>query len=110
MARLPVLSSLGAVGAAIGSALCCVGPLLYVSLGVGAGLATFFEPLRPWFLGGAAVFLGIGFYGVYGRRKPRCATDGDAEEKLRREKLLLWGGAVLVLLFGTFPAWSTWLT
>ena len=47
----PALSTLGALGAAIASSLCCTGPLLYVALGVGgAGLAGTFEPLRPWLL------------------------------------------------------------
>lgn len=109
MDRGPLLSTLGAVGAAIASALCCIGPLLYVSLGVGAGLASTFEPLRPWFLGAAVLFLAIGFRRAYGRR-PRCAPDGEVERKARREKVWLWTGAALVLLFATFPIWSTWLT
>lgn len=110
MDRAPVLSTLGAVGSAIASALCCIGPLLYVSLGVGAGLASTFEPLRPWFLGGAVLFLGLGFYDAYGRRRPRCAPDGDAERKRARERTWLWVGAFIVILFATFPTWSTWLT
>lgn len=110
MERTPVLSTLGAVGAAIASALCCIGPLLYVSLGVGAGLASTFEPLRPWFLGGAALLLGLGFYHVYGRRRPRCAPDGEAEPREGREKVWLWVGTALVTLVATFPTWSGWLT
>lgn len=114
--RTPVLSTLGAVGAAVASALCCIGPILYVWLGVGAGLASTFEPLRPWFLGGAALFLGLGFYGVY-MRPPRscaeggrCATEEEARRKRKRRRALLWISAGLVLLFATFPSWSTWLT
>jgi len=38
----------GVTAAFLGS-LCCVGPLLFVTLGVGAGLASTFEPLRPVF-------------------------------------------------------------
>jgi mercuric ion transport protein len=114
--RTTLLSNLGAVGSAFASALCCVGPILYVSLGVGAGLASTFEPLRPWFLGGAVLFLGLGFYGVY-VRPPRsceeggtCETEEKARRKRRRQKVMLWASAGLVLLFATFPAWSTWLT
>lgn len=109
MERTSVLSTLGAMGAAIASALCCIGPLLYVGLGVGAGLASTFEPLRPWFLAGAAVFLGIGFHGVYWRKRPRCAPGSDAERRLRREKVLLWTATAVVLVVAAFPAWSTWL-
>lgn len=109
MERPPVLSTLGAVGAAVVSTLCCVGPLLYVSLGVGAGLASTFEPLRPWFLGAAALLLGTGFHRVYGRR-PRCAPDGGDGRAERRAKALVWAGAVLVVVLATLPAWLAWFT
>ena len=43
-----IATAVGGVGAAFTSALCCVGPLLAVTLGVsGAGLSACFEPLRP---------------------------------------------------------------
>ncbi|MFQ5689423.1 MAG: mercuric transporter MerT family protein [Gemmatimonadota bacterium] len=104
------LSTLGAVGAAFASSLCCTGPLLYVFLGVGgAGLASTFEPLRPWFLAVTALFLGFGFYEVYGRRY-RCAGEGEAERKRTREKIMLWTGTAMVVAFASFPTWSTWLT
>jgi mercuric ion transport protein len=116
MDRTTLLSNLGAVGAGFASALCCVGPILYVSLGVGAGLASTFEPLRPWFLAGAVLFLGLGFYGVYVRPPRSCAeggtceTEEEARRKRTRQKVMLWVSTGLVLLFATFPTWSTWLT
>lgn len=109
MGRTPVLSTLGAIGAAAVSTLCCVGPLLFVSLGVGAGLASTFEPLRPWFLGAAALFLGFGFRRVYDRR-PRCASDDEAGRRNRRAKTLLWIGTALVVVLATLPAWLAWFT
>ncbi len=116
MERTTLLSNFGAVGAGLASALCCVGPILYVSLGVGAGLASTFEPLRPWFLGGAALFLGLGFYGAY-VHPPRsceeggvCETETEARRKRTRQRAMLWASTGLVLLFATFPTWSTWLT
>lgn len=116
MERSTWLANLGAVGAGFASALCCVGPLLYVSLGVGAGLASTFEPLRPWFLAGAVLFLGLGFYGAY-VRPPRsceeggtCETEAEARRTRKRQRVVLWTSTGLVLLFATFPTWSTWLT
>ena len=104
----PVLSTLGAVGAAFAASLCCAGPLLYVALGVGgAGLASTFEPFRPWLLGLTAALLGLGFFGVYGPG-PRC-TDEDFERRRRRQKATLWIGAGLVFALATFPTWSTWI-
>lgn len=99
----------GAVGAAFAASLCCSGPLLYVAFGIGgAGLASTFEPLRPWLLGLTAILLGLGFHSVYGPG-PRCAADGDATKRLRRRKLMLWTGTILALVFATFPTWSTWI-
>ncbi len=116
MDRTTVFSNLGAVCSAVASALCCIGPIVYVTLGVGAGLASTFEPLRPWFLGGAVLLLGVGFYGVY-MSPPRtceeggtCETEEEARRKRRRQKAMLWASTALVALFATFPAWSTWLT
>ena len=47
--RKALLAGIAAVAAALLGSLCCVGPLVFVALGVGAGLASTFEPLRPVF-------------------------------------------------------------
>lgn len=104
-----LFSSLGAVGAAFAASLCCSGPLLYVAFGIGgAGLASTFEPFRPYLIGLTAILLGLGFYSVYGPG-PHCAPDGDAARRIRRRKAMLWAGAILALVFVTFPTWSTWI-
>lgn len=98
------------VVAAFGASLCCVGPLLFALLGVGASLASTFEPLRPLFTGVAAIGLGIGFHALYGRASAAdaCAVDGALTRRRsrRREVILLWGAALLALLFWSFPFWS----
>lgn len=99
----------GAIGAAVIASLCCVGPLLFVTLGVGAGFASRFEPLRPLFTVLTVGLLALGFYVVYGRRTaPVCAPDGScAVPKNRtRDKVLLWVATVLAIVFLTFPQWS----
>jgi len=112
-----VLASVGALGAAILASLCCIGPILVLTLGVGAGLASTFEPLRPWFTGLTAIFLAVGFYTVYGR-KPAvqggcdcCATDtACAVPRSRtRDKVILWTATVVAVTLWTFPYWSTLL-
>lgn len=114
--RSSLLASVGAVGSALASALCCAGPLLYVSLGVGAGLASTFEPLRPWFLGGAVLLLALGYRAVYGRSAEACVAHGECETEeearraLKRRKFGLWVATALVVVFATFPTWSAWLT
>ena len=111
-----LLASFGAVGSAFASALCCAGPILYVSMGVGAGLASTFEPLRPWFLAGALLLLAVAFRTVYGRSLEACVAEGECETEeearraLKRRKVGLWVAAALVSVFATFPTWSSWLT
>ena len=109
-----LFASLGAVAAALLGSLCCIGPLLFVTFGVGAGLASTFEPLRPVFGVLMAGGLGVGFYTVYGR-KPK-ATEADAccapagtcavPRNRTRDKVLLWIATILALLLWSFPTWS----
>jgi len=112
-----VLSSAGALVAAVLASLCCVGPILFVLFGVGAGLASTFEPLRPWFTGAAVLFLGAGFWSVYGRPSlTREGEDGTASAaddascrapgSRRREKAILWTATGIVAVVWTFPYWS----
>jgi mercuric ion transport protein len=103
------IAAIGGVSAAFASALCCAGPLIAVSLGVsGAGLASTFEPLRPYLLAGTGLFLGSGFFML--RREERKACDprkSCADPKVRnRMKVLLWMATAAALIFATYPTWS----
>ena len=112
--RRGVLAALGAVGAGFLASLCCVGPLLFVTLGVGAGVASRFEPLRPVFTALTLVLLAVGFYVVYGRSSPptgegaACGPDGSCAvpRSRTRDKVLLWVATVVAIVFLTFPQWS----
>lgn len=105
----PILAAVGGVTAALASALCCAGPLVAVMLGLsGAGLASTFEPLRPFFLVSAAASLGGGF--AWLRREDRRACDPGqpcAEPRVRRRmRMLLWLATGVALALGSFPWWS----
>lgn len=113
--RRGLLVSLGAVSAAFLASLCCIGPVLFVTLGIGAGLASTFEPLRPFFTALTVALLAVGFYVVYGKRRARaamanaaCSPDGGcaARRSRTRDKVLLWAAAVVALVLLTFPQWS----
>lgn len=113
--RKGLLAAVGAVGAAFLASLCCVGPLVFVAFGVGAGLASSFEPLRPLFTLATIALLAVGFYIVYGRQRfvPRsdaatCAPDGSCTVPRHhaRERTWLWIAVVIALVFLTFPQWS----
>lgn len=115
--RRGFLASIGAVAAALLASLCCIGPLVFVTLGVGASLASRFEPLRPVFTILTLGLLATGFYSVYGRRVAldpaqesglSCAPDGTCSvpRKRTKDKALLWAATVVALLLLTFPQWS----
>lgn len=111
--RRGLFASFGAVSTAFLASLCCIGPVLFVTLGVGAGLASMFEPVRPLFTVLTVAFLAIGFYVVYGRRPSAAAADtsGLAEScvvpRVRaRDKVVLWLATVVALVLLTFPQWS----
>jgi mercuric ion transport protein len=100
------------VFAAFLASLCCIGPLVFVTLGVGAGLASTFEPLRPIFGVVTAMLLAVGFYVVYRPRRDAgdatCAPgETCATSRPRRDRLFVWAAALLSLALWTFPSWST---
>jgi mercuric ion transport protein len=100
------------VAAAIVSALCCAGPLLAVAVGVsGAGLSSAFEPLRPYFLCAAAVFLGLGFLLLHREDQKACEPGKVCAEPMvrRRMKTMLWIATGMALIFMTYPTWSAWM-
>jgi mercuric ion transport protein len=98
-----------AVTAALGSAVCCAGPLVAVSLGVsGAGLAHTLDPLRPYLVGVAAVALVGGHWAV--RREDHRACEPGAPcadlSTRRRMRILVWAATVVAAASATFPYWS----
>lgn len=107
--RKALIPGLGGMLAAGASAICCAGPVIAVSLGVsGAGLASTFEPLRPWFLAGTAAFLGAGFWLLHREEKRACQPGrACADPKVRRRmKVILWVATGLSVCFATFPRWQ----
>jgi mercuric ion transport protein len=109
------LAGAGGVVAALLGSLCCIGPLLFVALGVGAGLASTFEPLRPVFGVIMVASLGLGLFSVYGRRPARTARQAEvasadatcAVRRRGRDVALLWIAVVVALVLWAFPTWST---
>jgi mercuric ion transport protein len=91
------------------SVLCCAGPLVAVALGVsGAGLAATFEPLRPYFVAGTAVSLGLGFT-VVRREETKACEPGTlcaSPVARRRMKRALWIASAVSIPLITFSWWS----
>ena len=104
-----ILAAAGSVAAAVGSALCCAGPLVAVALGVsGAGLAATFEPLRPYFVAGTVLALGFGFVVLRGEEKRACEPGTLCASPIarRRMKWALWTATIVSIPLLTFPWWS----
>ena len=101
-----------AVGASFASALCCAGPLIAVTLGVsGAGIASTFEPLRPYFLAGTGILLVAGHVGMR-REDARACEPGAAcadPRVRRRRKIGLWAATIAAAILATYPTWSGWV-
>ena len=95
----------GGVLAAIGASLCCIGPLLFVALGIGAfGAASVFESARPYLLGAAVLALAFGFYRTYFRRESCAPGEVCATKPINRaSRAALWVVSVAVLVFALAP-------
>lgn len=108
-------AGLGGVAAAFLGALCCAGPLIFVTFGIGAGLAATFEPLRPLFGVLMVVAFAMGFYTVYGKRSAQGSGEREAcvsgqvcavPRAHPREKTILWTAVAIAMILWTFPNWS----
>lgn len=98
----------GSLIAGFVASLCCIGPLLAVSLGLGSfGLGSFFETLRPYLLAITGLLLGIAFYLTY-RKSAVCENGVCKNEKVFHfNKLMLWIVTGFVIMFAVFPYYSS---
>jgi mercuric ion transport protein len=108
MAGLNVKGSLvaGVLGA-IGASVCCVGPLVLLTLGIGGawvGNLTAFEPYRPYLMVATLVFLGVAFRRLY-LVPPVCEPGKACAEPtvLKRQRLIFWTVTVLILALLAVP-------
>lgn len=106
--RGAVASTVGAVVSAFVASVCCLGPLLFASLGLGgAGLLVQLEPYRPFLIVLTLALLGAGFFFTYRRPRasaPKGGACGCEHPRGRRlGRLVLWGATFLVLGLLAFP-------
>ena len=90
------------------ASVCCIGPLVLVSIGLGgaaAGIVAAFEPLRPVFIVIALAALAFAGWKIY-RRPVEVCEPGAAcavPQTNRSYKIVFWVVAAIVLLLLTFP-------
>jgi mercuric ion transport protein len=103
----PSWLGIGAVLAAIGASVCCVGPLLLISLGIGGAWMSAFtsmETVRPYFIILTLIFIGLGYRKLY--LIPDSCKEGEAcasSEVKHKQRMIFWSGSALILLLLTFP-------
>lgn len=104
--KLPLI---GGITAAIGAGLCCVGPLVLLSLGISGawiGNLTLLEPYRPFFIVAVLALFGWAGWQVY-RPEEACepgAACAVPQVRKRRQKLF-WGTVFIALVFVTSAYW-----
>lgn len=101
---------LGAVGTSFLASLCCLGPLLIVSLGAGgawASYTTFFEPYRPYLMVFVGLLLSYSFYKLY-IKPPVCGIGGAcvSPKMLLIQRISFWAISVISIAFLAFPWYS----
>ncbi|HEY8623009.1 MAG TPA: mercuric transporter MerT family protein [Casimicrobiaceae bacterium] len=93
--------------AAVGASLCCVAPLVLLSLGIGgAWIAnlTALEPYRPALIGVTFLFLALAFRKLY--LVPRtCVPDARCADTsvIARQRIIFWVVVLLLLALLAFP-------
>lgn len=95
----------GGVFAGIAASLCCIGPLLALSFGLGSFAASaWFAQWRPVFLGVTFVLLGLAWYLTYRRPKADCPDGSCARPPGKAARISLWLGTIVALAAAIYPS------
>ncbi|HEX9579636.1 MAG TPA: mercuric transporter MerT family protein [Gemmatimonadales bacterium] len=100
-----------AIASAFTASLCCAGPFLAAAgISGAATLGTGVEPLRPYLLGAAGGFVGVGHVIVRREDRKACTPGTPCATPVARRnmKRTVWGASALVVVLATFPTWSVW--
>lgn len=103
------LPLIGGIAAAIGAGLCCVGPFVLLSLGIGGawiGNLTLLEPYRPLFIAAMLALFGWAGWQVY--RPVEACEPGTAcavPRVRKRRQVIFWVTALVALALVTSTYW-----
>ena len=104
---------IGGVLAGIGASICCVGPLLLLSLGVSGawiGNLSAMNAYRPYFILLTLLFLALAFRKLY-LKPASCDVDAPCADAgvLRRQRIIFWLVSVFLLALITFQYYGLYL-
>jgi len=105
-------AAVGGIAAAVVASACCIGPVAFSVIGVGAfgASAVRLEPYRPWFIGCTVLLVGLAFYGAYRPLSTDSCGEGVCTPRSRRaDKVLAWLAAVVAAVLIAFPYYIGWL-
>jgi mercuric ion transport protein len=100
-------SMIAAAIAAIGASLCCIGPLVLLTLGISGAWISYLTALEPYrfiFIGITLLFLGLAFRKLY--LVPQQCAPGDncaLPATRRNQRIIFWIVSVLLVALLTFP-------
>jgi len=106
-------SLIAAILASIGASLCCVGPLVLLTLGIGGSwisTLTALEPIRPIFIVITLVFIFLAFRKLY-LLPVSCELDQPCArpETRRNQRILFWLLSALIIALLAFPYYAEYL-
>lgn len=95
----------GGVIAGLIASLCCIGPLLSLSLGLGSFAASaWFAQWRPVLLAVTFILLGFAWWLTYHRPKIDCADGTCTRPPGKTARISLWLGTLVVLGSAIYPS------
>ncbi|GIW46913.1 MAG: hypothetical protein KatS3mg078_0790 [Deltaproteobacteria bacterium] len=104
--RLGFFAAIGAMVSGLLASICCIGPLVFVVLGLGgAALFSKLEQYRLPFALASFSLLALGFFFAY-RNGGECSQGSDCAVNPRRRRftrIVLWVAAILVAVFIFLP-------
>ncbi|MEK6242980.1 MAG: mercuric transporter MerT family protein [Pseudomonadota bacterium] len=101
------------VTAALGASVCCAGPFVLVTLGIGGAWLANLRALQDYyylFVAAALAFFGFAFYRLYLKPAP-CAPDGTCITVLgrRKQRIAFWTTLVFAKALVLFPFYAPYL-
>jgi len=100
---------IGGAMAAFAASVCCLGPLVLVTLGMGGAWIsnlTALEPYRPVFVGVSLAFMGLAWHRIYRRPAAETCAPGQAcalPQTNHVYRVMFWVVSALVLVALVFP-------
>ncbi len=99
--------------AALGASVCCAGPFVLVTLGMGGAWLASLSALQDYyvlFVAAALAFFGFAFYRLYLKPAP-CAPDGTCVTTpgRRKQRIAFWTTLVFAKALVLFPFYAPYL-